>query len=68
MAILMNGIPLATDDNQIRELDELMLKMRQQLADANDTIETHNDARRKQLFEQIVSTAQQVISAIRLNN
>jgi len=45
-----------------------MLKMRQQLADANDTIETHNDARRKQLFEQIVSTAQQVISAIRLNN
>jgi hypothetical protein len=68
MVILMNGIPLATDDNQIRELDELMLKMRQQLADANETIETHNNARRKQIFEQIVATAQQVISTIRSLN
>jgi hypothetical protein len=68
MVILMNGIPLATDDNQIRDLDELMLKMRQQLADANETIETHNNARRKQIFEQIVATAQQVISTIRSLN
>jgi hypothetical protein len=63
--MLMNGIPLATDDNQIRELDDLLLRMRQQLVEANETIETHNKTRRKQLFDQMVFTAEQVISTIR---
>ena len=61
----MNGIPLATDDNQIRELDDLLLKMRQQLVEANDTIETHNKTKRRQLFDQIVLTAERVILTIR---
>ena len=65
MVILMNGIPLVTDDNQIRELDDLLLKMRHQLVEANETIETRNKVKRQQLFDEMLFTAQQVISTLR---